>query len=245
MGGAPPKPPVLVGYKRKRRGEAGAAPGSHLHRQHLQAEGPCAGSGGSRGAQGGEQEESRKRLGKGRGSGYPHVLAVGGPHGRFEHLLAHRAVKIILVEARRGRRGPLGHGNTYGPLRQDRGRRTSPALAGRGEPGPASLPGGAAGGTRADGWGHRRRVGSGPSCGGAAERARPALRPPPLAAPPARPRQPPPRALPGPARGGGTRQLRPRSRRHSGGQGRGRRFHGDRLPARRGRYDTAPAPPCP
>lgn len=51
-------------------------------------------------------------MGRGGGSGYPHVLAVGGPHGRFEHLLAHRAVKIILAEARRGRRGPLGHGNT-------------------------------------------------------------------------------------------------------------------------------------
>lgn len=63
-----------------------------------------------------EREESRRRrgkgLGRGGGSGYPHVLAVGGPHGRFEHLLAHRAVKIILAEARRGRRGPLGHGNT-------------------------------------------------------------------------------------------------------------------------------------
>lgn len=58
-----------------------------------------------------------------------HVLAVRGPHGRLEHLLADGTVKIILAEARRRRRGSLGHGNTSGPLREDRGRETSPALA--------------------------------------------------------------------------------------------------------------------
>lgn len=62
---------------------------------------------------------------------YPHVLAVRGPHGRFEHLLADGTVKIILAEARLRRCGSLGHGNTSGPFRADRRLGASPALVSR------------------------------------------------------------------------------------------------------------------
>lgn len=57
-----------------------------------------------RGKEGGQGNKAQR---------YPHMLAVGGPHGRFEHLLAHGTVEIILVEALRGRLP--SHGEAPGP----------------------------------------------------------------------------------------------------------------------------------
>lgn len=53
-----------------------------------------------------------------------YMLAVRGPHGRFEHLLAHGTVEIILVETLRG--GFPGHGQAPGPLSAERGPGASP-----------------------------------------------------------------------------------------------------------------------
>lgn len=124
------------------------------------------------------------------------MLAVRGPHGRFEHLLADGTVKIILAEARRCRRGgSLGHGNTSGPLRAGAGTRNEPRP---GETTSAPLPAGrgsgveGAGGAGEDGgWAPGARWEAEAAAEAVGERARPARRSPRLPGP-----APP---LPGPA----------------------------------------------
>lgn len=157
------------------------------------------------GNKGRKAEEVRRALpkeGGGREEGYPHVLAVHSPHGRFEHLLADGTVKILLAEARGG--GFLSHGNTSGPVCGERGRDASPtrpaALRSRGA-GPEGLQEDGGGGTwRQVGAGLRRR-GGGRGKGPGLRAARPAPPAPARGAPPPAPSRCPALLLPAAARG--------------------------------------------